>query len=530
MLFRSKSSIPPVPDRVQEGIEEYKEETIFQVTEPLEQEQSSYRQIFKATSLFGGVQAFQIFIGVIRTKFVAILLGAAGVGIIGLLNAPLNMIMSITGLGIAFSAVRDVSEANTGGDKTRIAITIQTLRRWSWFTGLLGAVVTAGMAPLLSKWTFGNNQYTWAFVWLSVTLLLQAVSKGQSAILQGMRRLRDMAKAGAFGSAIGLFTSVPLYYFYGTKGIVPAIILISLTALVLSWYFSRKVKTEPVHQTLKQSYIAGLGMVKLGIFITLSGFIASVSTYIINAFISNIDGIRQVGLYNAGWNMVAQYTGLIFTAMATDYFPRLSAVNTDIGKINTLVRQQTETALYIMTPLLALMIVTMPLVIRLLYTAEFIPVVLFTNLTVLGMPLKTISWSMGYIYVAKGDGRLFFTIELIYGLLVLVLNLVGYYFLKLEGIGISFILSFLFGIALSYTILRRKYNFSLSASFWKMSLLTYLFSIAAFSTSLIHNVNFRYLTGVVVFIGATLFSLYHLNKAMDLKTVVLKMIEGFKRK
>ena len=172
-------------------------------------ERSSYRQIFKATSLFGGVQVFNILIGIIRVKFVAVLLGAAGVGIIGLFNAPLQLIMSITGLGIAFSAIRNVSEANNSGDKSRIASVITTLRRWSWFTGLLGAIVTISLAPLLSQWTFGNRDYTWAFVWLSVTLLLQAISKGQSAILQGTRRLKDMAKSGVIGSALGLLTSIP---------------------------------------------------------------------------------------------------------------------------------------------------------------------------------------------------------------------------------------------------------------------------------------------------------------------------------
>jgi O-antigen/teichoic acid export membrane protein len=113
-------------------------------------ERSSYRQIFKATSLFGGVQVFNIIIGIVRVKFVAVLLGTAGVGIMGLLNAPLELIVSLTGLGIAFSAVRDISEANGSGDQSRIAKTITTLRRWSWFTGFLGAVVTVSFAPLLS--------------------------------------------------------------------------------------------------------------------------------------------------------------------------------------------------------------------------------------------------------------------------------------------------------------------------------------------------------------------------------------------
>jgi len=85
-----------------------------------ESERSSYRQIFKATSIFGGVQVFNILTGIIRVKFVAVLLGAKGVGIIGLLNSPLQLIITITGLGIAFSAVRDISAANGTGDKISI--------------------------------------------------------------------------------------------------------------------------------------------------------------------------------------------------------------------------------------------------------------------------------------------------------------------------------------------------------------------------------------------------------------------------
>ncbi len=41
-------------------------------------QQSSYRQIMKATSIFGGVQVFQIIIQIIRSKFVALYLGPMG--------------------------------------------------------------------------------------------------------------------------------------------------------------------------------------------------------------------------------------------------------------------------------------------------------------------------------------------------------------------------------------------------------------------------------------------------------------------
>jgi len=216
-------------------------------------EQSSYREIFKATSLFGGVQAIQILIGIVRTKFVAVLLGTTGVGIIGLLNSPLQLILSVTGLGITFSAVRDISEAYGRGDVVRIGETVLTLKRWSWFAGVLGLITTIALAPLLSKWTFGDAEYTWAFVWLALTMLLQTISNGQRSLLQASRRLKDLARASVWGSVLGLFTSIPLFYLFGIKGIVPSLILTAVTSLLLSWVFSRKVETHKVKMSLQET-------------------------------------------------------------------------------------------------------------------------------------------------------------------------------------------------------------------------------------------------------------------------------------
>lgn len=491
-----------------------------------EEEQSSYRQIFKATSLFGGVQVFNILIGIIRVKFVAILLGTTGVGIMGLLNAPLELIVSITGLGIAFSAVRDISEAHVKGNGKDISNTIITLRRWTWFTGLLGAIVTLSLAPLLSKWTFGSSDYTWAFVWLSITLLLRALSSGNQAVLQGVRRLKDLAKSGVIGSALGLVTSIPLYYFYGLRGIVPSLIIAAVTGLTLSWHYSRKVPVQKIVLSAKDTWLKGRVMAKLGISMTLAGFIATLSTYILNAYISNKGGVEQVGLYNAGWGIVGQYTGIVFTAMATDYFPRLSAVQSDNKKVKELVGQQGETALLIMAPLLTLLIVTMPFVIRALYTSAFLPIVMFANLTVLGMQFKAISWAMGYVYLAKGDGKLFLLLEIVAGTLILIANLLFYRFYGLNGLGVSFVISFFLGSIVSYTVLKSKYQFSFSRKFYGIFLISYGLVVSSFVSIYIHDVILRYVVGVFVLVLATAYSLYKLNELMDVKRLIMNRFKS----
>lgn len=484
------------------------------------EQQSSYRQIFKATSLFGGVQVSTILIGIVRVKFVAVLLGAAGVGIIGLLNAPVDLIIAITGLGISFSAVRDISEVSGEEGSSGLTRIIITLRRWSWFTGLLGAVVTLALAPMLSQWSFGNREYTWSFVWLSATLLLLAISRGQRAVLQGTRRLKDMAKATVLGSFFGLITSIPLYYWIGTRGIVPAMLISAVTTLFLSWYFARRVKIDKVEMSPRETYRSGLNMAKLGISMTIAGFIASLSRYVLNAFISHQGGVDQVGLYNAGWGVVGQYTAIVFTAMATDYFPRLSAIHKDNQKVRELVGQQAETAILILTPLLSLLIVMMPVVVRVLYTREFLPMLMFAYLTIIGTHFKTLSWAAGYVYLAKGNGRLFLILEIISGVLILGLNLLGYHLYGLNGLGLSFILSYLIATIITFVVLKRVYDIHFPFTFFGKLFITYLLILLSFATVFFQDPVKRYAVGAFVLLVATAFSLYKLNELMDIRAFI----------
>ena len=130
----------------------------------------SYRHILKATSLFGGVQVFNIIISIIRAKFIAIFLGPAGMGIYGLLTSTVGLIGGFTNFGLGTSAIKDVAAAYETGNHTRISIVIIVLRRLVWITGILGALVTMILSPFLSRLIFGNNDFILAFIFISITI------------------------------------------------------------------------------------------------------------------------------------------------------------------------------------------------------------------------------------------------------------------------------------------------------------------------------------------------------------------------
>ncbi|MGE5348154.1 MAG: oligosaccharide flippase family protein [Actinomycetota bacterium] len=136
----------------------------------MSEENTSYRQIMKATSIFGGVQVINIIISIVRSKFVAVLLGPGGMGIYGLFTSTTGLIEKITNLGLSTSAVRNVAAANASGDRSRIGTVVSVLRRLVWITGIAGALFTFFAAPWLSDLTFSNREYTIGFRWVAVTL------------------------------------------------------------------------------------------------------------------------------------------------------------------------------------------------------------------------------------------------------------------------------------------------------------------------------------------------------------------------
>lgn len=445
------------------------------------EETRSYKNIFKATTLFGGVQVYQILISVIRSKFVAVLLGTVGVGLLGLYQSTLGLVQSITSLGLAQSAVRDVSEANGSGDMERIGKTVSAFRKLVWFTGLLGMVAVIVLSPILSKTTFGNYDYTIPLIILSCILLIDQLASGQKVVLQGMRRLKELARASAIGVTLGLLFSVPLYYAFGIKGIVPTLILNSAASFIIFWFFSRKISLPKAELTVKETWIQGKWMVRMGVAMSISAIFVTAISYIIRAFIMRQGGTESVGLYQAGFVIINTYVGMVFTAIGTDFYPRLAAVNQDDSQCRKVISQQGEIAIHILAPLLCGCILLMPILLKILYSDKFLDAGPFVLWCCPGMMLKLASWLIAYQFVAKAESRLFIITEIIGGLIYLSLSLLGYWIGGLTGLGIAFTVDYFIYLVFVYVIAARRYGFSFSKAFSLSFLLQFVLVAASLS-------------------------------------------------
>jgi O-antigen/teichoic acid export membrane protein len=493
----------------------------------MKNEQTSYRQIMKATSIFGGVQVFQIIIGIVRSKFIAILLGPLGMGISGLLTSTTGFVAALTNFGLSTSAVKDVSAAYSTGNEIRLATVAKVFRQWVWVTGLLGAVLTAALAPWLSEITFGNRDYTFAFIWISVTLLLNQISSGQGVLLRGMRQIRYMAQSGMIGSVIGLFTTIPLYYFYGIQGIVPGIIVTAITSLALTWYYAHKLDIKPIYVSKARTIAEGKGMLKMGFMISLSGLITIGAAYVVRIYISNTGGVDQVGLYSAGFAIINTYVGMVFTAMSTDYYPRLSAVSHSNEKSKEVINQQAEIAILILAPIILVFLVFINWVVIVLYSTKFTPINDMILYAALGMFFKAASWSIAFIFLAKGASKVFFWNELIANVYLLGLNLLGYKYFGLLGMGISFMVAYVLYVIQVFFVSRYQYQFSFTPAFYKIFILQFGLAVACLVIVKVLGSPFSYIIGSLFIVVSASFAYKELDKRLDLKSIILGIKNRF---
>ena len=479
---------------------------------------STFKQSLKATSLFGGVQVFTILIKIISSKVAAVLLGPAGMGVYGLFSQAQNLIKKGTSFGLSSSAVRNISDARGSGDEVRVQTVTSVFRRLVWITGLLGLLVCLLGAPILSKWTFGNHDYIWGFVLLSLSLLIDQLAAGQTAVLQGLRKYSFMARATVIGNTVGLILTVPLYYIWKVNAIVPVMVLSSMTALVFSWVYYKKLNLKSIRIDRSTLLNEGKSMAVMGLSISISGIVETFVAYYLRVHIGNLGGLDEVGLFTAGFAMVNTYVGLVLTSMGTDYYPRLSEVNRDSERFNSTMNDQMEIVLLLIAPIISVFIIFVEIVIVVLYSNEFLSAESFIFWAVYACMFKAISWCISYGFLAKGDYKAFIINELSCQLYSLPLQIYGYTVGGLQGLGIAYFVGVLIYTLQVFFVTRNRYNVRIVGSSVKIFLIQLPVVTCCLIVSLLLNGWPRYTIGIV-FVALSVFISYkEIQRKVDVTT------------
>ena len=424
-------------------------------------EGSSYKQILRSSSIIGGASVIGILVGLLRTKVAAVVLGPGGVGLIGLLQALMATAATVSALGFGTVGTRQIAEAVGEDDAAAVTAARRALFWGTLGLASLGAFVFWCLRDMLAVRVLGNAQHGTAVGWLAIGVGLTVASGSQGALLNGLRRIGDMARISVSSALLSTIIGVISLWLWGERGVIVFVLAGPLASFVLGhWYVSRLSKIEGPHTPLPLLIEQWKILAQLGAAFMLAGSIMALGQLAVRVLIQQELGVEALGQFQAAWMISMTHIGFVLGAMSADYYPRLTAVIKNPTAANRLVNEQTEVALLLAGPVLIAMLGLAPWVIYLLYSREFTAAADVLRWQVLGDILKVASWPLGFVLLAAGAGRTFMLTELLAIAVFVALTWLGMPLLGIEASGIAFVGMYLAYLPLVFVLARVRTGFA----------------------------------------------------------------------
>lgn len=397
----------------------------------------TYIKNIKSASLFGGVQIINIMIGLLKTKFVALLLGTNGFGMFSIFNSIAKMSGDITGLGIQTSGVKRISNCYDKDDE-KLRKSILYVRSWSIFAALCGFIITLLLSPIYNYISFDiTENHILELSLIPFAVSLTTLSGGEMAILKGTGRQKQLAKLMVSVTLVSLIVSIPLLYYFRVKAIVLSLVLSTFFTYLLCCHTTNMHYTDiPTIKEICYCIKNDKSLLKLGIAFSLACVAGSGTEYAIRSFLSTNASLGVVGLYNAGYMIVMTYSGIAFSALEADYFPQLTRKE-GIGDMLVIINKQIITNLLIALPLLLAFMPLVSYILPILFSHKFVEAIPFVKVAMFGIVARAAYLPIEYITLAQGKSLLYLFQESVAALLLIICSITGYNLYGLIGLGVG---------------------------------------------------------------------------------------------
>jgi PST family polysaccharide transporter len=406
----------------------------------------SFARILRSSALMGGAQVIVLLVGFARTKMIALVLGASGVGLAGIFNSFSGSINSFAGWGLGTSGVRLIA-SSTEREK---ALKSAAVRQLGWLLSLVGMMLALALLWPVGWWTFDSNEYVLelAIVGMSVPCLIAAGA--WTALLQANGKIGSLAKVQIMGALAGMLVGLPLIYLYGSVGIAISIFLAAAWPAALLWRSALK------HCPPGKEFIADgadiRALMTLGGALMLVGWVSQLSTYLVRMAIIRMEGLDAAGYYHAAFAISGSLPGFVFAAMGADFFPRVAAADSEENALLTTERQ-IVVGLILATPLVGVLLLFGDEIVALLFAESFFPANQPLAWLTWGIFFRLIAWPLGYWMIARSSSKAVAVIECGAAITLVVLQTWLTGVSGLAGAGAGFLLGYiLYAVSLAFFV------------------------------------------------------------------------------
>jgi O-antigen/teichoic acid export membrane protein len=446
----------------------------------------SFARILRSSALMGGAQVATLAVAFIRTKIIAQLMGPAGVGLVGVLTAFNGNVSTLAGWGLGVSGVRMIASAPSEEKAAKQA----AVRKFGLTVSSLGLVVMLALFWPVAYLTFDSSRYALELLIGGMAVPCIIASTIWTSILQAAGQVKTLAKAQVISALGGLFLGLPLIYFYGTIGIAASLLLAAALPMVFTWRAARRdcvvSNLQPTYGDLRALFNMGSGLMVIGVAAQLAAY--AVRLVIIKHRGADVAaGLADAGYYQAAIAIAGSLPAMVFSAMGTDFFPRVAAAK-DEAEAKVISEKQIEAALLLALPIFIGLVTMNRIGIALLYADKFESAAPLLSWMIWGVFVRLLGWPLGYWLIARGSMRTLVMIEVSSNVAMVALPIILLPAFGLIGTAIGYFIGYLLYALTLLVVARRRVGKWLGArTLLLFGAATLLMIVAQWSTTLTHG-------------------------------------------
>lgn len=385
--------------------------------------------IIKVFSLNALSTFVRMLAGMVSVKVVAVIIGPAGIALLGQLNNFSSILLGMANGGINSGITKYVAEYKD--DDSNVKAYISNALRITLVCSFVVSLILIFFCRWLSQLILLSEEYYYVFIVFGITIFLFSLNGLITSILNGYKEFKLYVRVSIFGTIAGLLYSVLLVFLWGLSGaMINAVTFQSIMLFVTLWmcrklpwmkreYFAQKLDKPIVKKYLGYSLMT---LTTLALLPTCQMFLRG---YVMSELSPTDAGIWE------GMNRISSmYLSVITSAFSIYYLPRLSEILNPEELRSEIIRCY-KVILPMLLGISVLIFLLKHIVLWVLFTPDFYPMENMFGWQLAGDMFKMCSWLLSYLMVAKAMTGKFIITEIIFNLSYLAL---AFLFMKLNGL------------------------------------------------------------------------------------------------
>jgi enterobacterial common antigen flippase len=375
-----------------------------------------FREIVASSAKVGAATVAGLIGWMVGGKILALELGAAGVGVFGILR---QLLQNLTLLSTCNGSTALVQGLSSHGPETRTGYVASVGTLFLIGASSVAVVLTVG-APWLGPWLVPHPQAPAMVRWLAVAVLATTAQSFFTGLLNGHRAVGALVRSQLLAPLAVLAIAFPVVRLVQQGAAAGYVLMLAAPGTVVAlaaWSHCRKSGWVVKLERARFSRIHVRHFLTMSSVLLATGLLSTGTQYFQARFVAAQLGLEQAGLYWVAWTLSMSYVTVLLGSYATYYMPSLSALRTRADR-NALIRDYLWLALCVMPVVVAAVVVVKPLVVEVLFSRTLLPALDVMRWMLVGDLFKGVAWVLSFPMLAFAEMRWFFWTEAAFNLVL----------------------------------------------------------------------------------------------------------------